>query len=168
MNDAVIFLMGPTTGGKTSLAVELVRQLPLEIISVDSAMVYRGMDIGTAKPAPEVLRAAPHRLIDICEPTEAYSAGRFREDALAAIEDIRGNNRIPLLVGGTGLYFRTLEQGVFGPAGHGPGAAGAPDTDVAGTGFPGAARGTEARRPRFRDAPSSQRLAACPTGPGGV
>ena len=111
MNDAVIFLMGPTTGGKTSLAVELVRQLPLEIISVDSAMVYRGMDIGTAKPAPEVLRAAPHRLIDICEPTEAYSAGRFREDALAAIEDIRGNNRIPLLVGGTGLYFRTLEQG---------------------------------------------------------
>ena len=111
MNDAVIFLMGPTTGGKTSLAVDLVRQLPLEIISVDSAMVYRGMDIGTAKPTREVLQAAPHRLIDICDPTEAYSAGRFREDALAAIEDIRGNNRVPLLVGGTGLYFRTLEQG---------------------------------------------------------
>ena len=111
MNDAVIFLMGPTTGGKTSLAVDLVRQLPLEIISVDSAMVYRGMDIGTAKPTREVLQTAPHRLIDICDPTEAYSAGRFREDALAAIDDIRGNNRIPLLVGGTGLYFRTLEQG---------------------------------------------------------
>lgn len=111
MNDAVIFLMGPTTGGKTSLAVDLVRQLPLEIISVDSAMVYRGMDIGTAKPAREVLQAAPHRLIDICDPAEAYSAGRFRQDALAAIDDIRGNNRIPLLVGGTGLYFRTLEQG---------------------------------------------------------
>lgn len=111
MNDAVVFLMGPTTGGKTSLAVQLVKQLPLEIISVDSAMVYRGMDIGTAKPTREVLQTAPHRLIDICEPTEAYSAGRFREDALAAIDDIRGNNRIPLLVGGTGLYFRTLERG---------------------------------------------------------
>ena len=111
MNDAVIFLMGPTAGGKTSLAVELVKQLPLEIISVDSAMVYRGMDIGTAKPDREVLQTAPHRLIDICDPTEAYSAGRFREDALAAIDDIRRNSRIPLLVGGTGLYFRTLEQG---------------------------------------------------------
>ena len=111
MNDAVVFLMGPTAAGKTSLAVELVKKFPLEIISVDSAMVYRGMDIGTAKPPREVLQAAPHRLIDICEPTEAYSAGRFREDALAAIEEIRANYRIPLLVGGTGLYFRTLEQG---------------------------------------------------------
>lgn len=111
MNDAVIFLMGPTAGGKTSLAVQLVKQLPLEIISVDSAMVYRGMDIGTAKPARAVLQSAPHRLVDICDPAEAYSAGRFRKDALAAIEDIRRNNRIPLLVGGTGLYFRTLEQG---------------------------------------------------------
>ena len=111
MTDAVVFLMGPTAGGKTSLAVELVKQLPLEIISVDSAMVYRGMDIGTAKPPPAIQQIAPHRLIDICEPTEAYSAGRFREDALAAIEDIRNNNRVPLLVGGTGLYFRTLEQG---------------------------------------------------------
>ena len=111
MNNAVIFLMGPTAGGKTSLAVELVKQLPLEIISVDSAMVYRGLDIGTAKPARELLQTAPHRLIDICDPTEAYSAGRFREDALAAIADIRRNNRTPLLVGGTGLYFRTLEQG---------------------------------------------------------
>ena len=111
MTDAVVFLMGPTAGGKTSLAVELVKQLPLEIVSVDSAMVYRGMDIGTAKPPPAIQQIAPHRLIDICEPTEAYSAGRFREDALAAIEDIRNNNRVPLLVGGTGLYFRTLEQG---------------------------------------------------------
>ncbi len=111
MTDAVVFLMGPTAGGKTSLAVELVKQLPLEIISVDSAMVYRGMDIGTAKPPPAIQDIAPHRLIDICEPTESYSAGRFREDALAAIEDIRNNNRVPLLVGGTGLYFRTLEQG---------------------------------------------------------
>ena len=111
MLDAVIFLMGPTASGKTSLAVELVKHLPLEIISVDSAMVYRGMDIGTAKPTREVLEVAPHRLIDICDPTEAYSAGRFRRDAMAAIEEIRGNNRIPVLVGGTGLYFRSLEQG---------------------------------------------------------
>lgn len=103
--------MGPTASGKTSLAVELVKHLPLEIISVDSAMVYRGMDIGTAKPGREVLDAAPHHLIDICEPTEAYSAGRFRRDAMVAIEEIRKNNRIPILVGGTGLYFRSLEKG---------------------------------------------------------
>ena len=111
MIDAVIFLMGPTASGKTSLAVELVKHLPLEIVSVDSAMVYRGMDIGTAKPTREVLEIAPHRLIDICDPIESYSAGRFRRDAMAAIEEIRGNNRIPVLVGGTGLYFRSLEQG---------------------------------------------------------
>ena len=111
MIDEVIFLMGPTASGKTSLAVELVKHLPLEIVSVDSAMVYRGMDIGTAKPTREVLEIAPHRLIDICDPTESYSAGRFRRDAMAAIEEIRENNRIPILVGGTGLYFRSLEQG---------------------------------------------------------
>ena len=111
MIDEVIFLMGPTASGKTSLAVELVKYLPLEIVSVDSAMVYRGMDIGTAKPTREVLEIAPHRLIDICDPTESYSAGRFRRDAMTAIEEIRENNRIPILVGGTGLYFRSLEQG---------------------------------------------------------
>ena len=107
----VIFLMGPTASGKTSLAVELITRLPAEIISVDSAMVYRGMDIGTAKPTREVLGKAPHRLIDICDPTESYSAGRFRRDAVTAMNEIRENNRIPLLVGGTGLYFRSLEQG---------------------------------------------------------
>ncbi len=107
----VIFLMGPTAGGKTSLAVELVGRLPVEIISVDSAMVYRGMDIGTAKPTRDILEKAPHRLIDICDPAESYSAGRFRRDAVTAINEIRENNRIPLLVGGTGLYFRSLEQG---------------------------------------------------------
>ena len=111
MIDEVIFLMGLTASGKTSLAVELVKHLPLEIVSVDSAMVYRGMDIGTAKPTREVLEIAPHRLIDICDPTESYSAGRFRRDAMTAIEEIRENNRIPILVGGTGLYFRSLEQG---------------------------------------------------------
>ena len=111
MNDAVIFIMGPTASGKTSLAIELVKHLPLEIVSVDSAMVYRGMDIGTAKPSREILETTPHHLIDICEPTESYSAGRFRRDAMAAIEKIRRNDRIPILVGGTGLYFRSLEKG---------------------------------------------------------
>ena len=109
---AAIFLMGPTASGKTDLAVELVRRLPCDIISVDSAMVYRGMDIGTAKPDAATLREAPHRLIDICDPAEAFSAARFRERALAEIEDILARGRIPLLVGGTMLYFRALEQGL--------------------------------------------------------
>lgn len=113
-NSPVIFLMGPTAGGKTSVAVELVRRLPMEIISVDSAMIYRGMDIGTAKPGAEILREAPHHLIDICDPAESYSAGRFREDALRLIGEIHGRDHIPLLTGGTGLYFRALEQG-FSP-----------------------------------------------------
>lgn len=107
-----IFLMGPTASGKTDLAVELVRRLPVEIISVDSAMVYRGMDIGTAKPEAEVLAEAPHRLIDILDPAEAYSAARFRQDALNEMADITAAGRIPLLVGGTMLYYRALQQGM--------------------------------------------------------
>lgn len=107
-----ILLMGPTASGKTDLAVELVRRLPLEIISVDSALVYRGMDIGTAKPGPEVLAEAPHRLIDILDPAEAYSAARFREDALRHMAEITAAGHIPLLVGGTMLYFRALQQGM--------------------------------------------------------
>ncbi|MGD8619654.1 MAG: tRNA (adenosine(37)-N6)-dimethylallyltransferase MiaA [Gammaproteobacteria bacterium] len=107
-----IFLMGPTASGKTGLAVELVRHLPLEIISVDSALVYRGMDIGTAKPGPDILAKAPHRLIDIRDPLEAYSAAEFRTDALAAMAGISARGRVPLLVGGTFLYFRALEQGL--------------------------------------------------------
>jgi len=109
---AVMFLMGPTACGKTDLAVELVRRFPFEIVSVDSAMVYRGMDIGTAKPDAETLRLAPHRLIDVCDPAEAYSAARFREDALREIAAVHAAGRIPLLVGGTMLYFRALEQGL--------------------------------------------------------
>ena len=112
MSRPVIFLMGPTASGKTDLAVRLVERLPVEIISVDSAMVYRGMDIGTAKPSPAVRARAPHRLIDICDPAEAYSAGRFREDARREIEDVFGRGRVPLLVGGTGLYFRALQRGL--------------------------------------------------------
>jgi tRNA dimethylallyltransferase len=107
-----IFLMGPTASGKTAVAVELVKDFPLEIISVDSALVYRGMDIGTAKPGEDILRIAPHHLIDIRDPSEPYSAAEFREDALAAMADIRARGRIPLLTGGTFLYFRALESGL--------------------------------------------------------
>lgn len=107
-----IWLMGPTASGKTKLALALARRLPLEIISVDSALVYRGMDIGTAKPDPETLREFPHRLIDILDPAEAYSAARFRQDALAAMHEIHAAGRIPLLVGGTMLYYRALEHGL--------------------------------------------------------
>ncbi len=107
-----VCLMGPTASGKTDLAVKLVERLPFEIISVDSALVYRGMDIGTAKPDTETLDRAPHRLIDIIDPAEAYSASRFREDALQAMAEISAAGRIPLLVGGTMLYFRALEQGL--------------------------------------------------------
>lgn len=107
-----IFLMGPTASGKTALAVELVKHFPCDIISVDSAMIYRGMDIGTAKPGAEILRIAPHRLIDILDPVESYSAGRFREDALAAMMAIASSGRVPLLVGGTMLYFHALQHGL--------------------------------------------------------
>ena len=107
-----ILLMGPTAAGKTELAVELVRRLPCVIVSVDSAMIYRGMDIGTAKPGPEVLAEAPHRLIDCLDSSEAYSTARFRAEALAEMADITACGKIPLLVGGTMLYFRGLQQGL--------------------------------------------------------
>lgn len=115
-----ILLMGPTASGKTDLAVELVRRLPCDIVSVDSAMVYRGMDIGTAKPGSEILAEAPHRLVDILDPRESYSTARFRDDALAAMAEIHGRDRIPLLVGGTMLYFRGLQQGLAALPGADP------------------------------------------------
>jgi len=107
-----VFIMGPTASGKTALAVACVQQLPCDIISVDSALVYRSMDIGTAKPDAETLRIAPHRLINLVEPTEAYSAASFREDALREMHDITASGRIPLLVGGTMLYYKALQQGL--------------------------------------------------------
>jgi tRNA dimethylallyltransferase len=107
-----VLLIGPTASGKTGVAVELVQRLPLEIISVDSAMIYRGMDIGTAKPDAATLQRAPHRLIDIRDPAQAYSAAEFRRDALAEMADIRRRGNTPLLVGGTTLYFRALEKGL--------------------------------------------------------
>lgn len=107
-----IFLMGPTASGKTDLAVSLVERLNCEIISVDSALVYRDMDIGTAKPDAETLARAPHRLIDIIDPAESYSAARFRDDALREMAQITAAGKIPLLVGGTMLYYRALQQGL--------------------------------------------------------
>lgn len=104
--------MGPTAAGKTGLAVHLVQHLPLEIISVDSALVYRGMDIGTGKPDAATLALAPHHLIDIVDPTEAYSAAAFCNDALALMQQITQRGNIPLLVGGTMLYFRALLHGL--------------------------------------------------------
>jgi tRNA dimethylallyltransferase len=104
--------MGPTASGKTEVAAELLAHFPFEIISVDSALVYRGMDIGTAKPDAELLARAPHRLLDIRDPAEPYSAADFREDALREMVDITRQGKIPLLVGGTLLYFRALEQGL--------------------------------------------------------
>ena len=107
-----IFLMGPTASGKTALAVELVQRFPMEIISVDSALIYKGMDIGSAKPDAETLAKAPHRLIDFLDPSESYSAADFREDALKAMAEITAQGKIPLLVGGTMLYFKVLKEGI--------------------------------------------------------
>jgi tRNA dimethylallyltransferase len=107
-----ILVMGPTASGKTALALALARELPCEIVSVDSALVYRGMDVGTAKPDRAAREAVPHHLIDIREPHEAYSAARFRADALDAMSGITARGRIPLLAGGTMLYFRALLEGL--------------------------------------------------------
>ena len=109
---SAIFLMGPTASGKTALAVSLVERFPLEIISVDSALVYRGMDLGTAKPDAATLARAPHHLLDIRDPAETYSAAAFCEDARRLMADIVARGRVPLLVGGTMLYFRALLQGL--------------------------------------------------------
>ncbi|MGB6293657.1 MAG: tRNA (adenosine(37)-N6)-dimethylallyltransferase MiaA [Vibrio anguillarum] len=107
-----LFLMGPTASGKTDLAIRLRQKYPVEIISVDSALIYKGMDIGTAKPNAHELALAPHRLIDILDPSEAYSAADFRRDALLAMHDITAQGKIPLLVGGTMLYYKALLEGL--------------------------------------------------------
>lgn len=104
--------MGPTAAGKTDIAIALAKKYPVEIISVDSALVYKGMDIGTAKPNRSVLSHYPHHLVDIVEPNEPYSAGQFKEDALNLMADISARGKVPLLVGGTMLYFRSLQYGL--------------------------------------------------------
>jgi tRNA dimethylallyltransferase len=112
INQTAIFLMGPTASGKTSAAVDLFQRLPIELISVDSALVYRDMNIGTAKPDAAILKLAPHHLIDVIGPTEAYSAAQFRKDALHLMGDITSRGEIPVLVGGTMLYFKALQSGL--------------------------------------------------------
>jgi tRNA dimethylallyltransferase len=107
-----ICLLGPTASGKTALAIEIVKRLPCEIINVDSAQIYRGMNIGTGKPDAATLAEAPHRLLDFLDPAQAYSAAQFRSDALREMADIQRRGRIPLLVGGTMLYFKALRDGL--------------------------------------------------------
>jgi len=109
---AAIFLMGPTASGKTALACALCERFPLGLVSVDSALVYRGLDIGTAKPDAATLARYPHALLDVRDPSQPYSAAEFRDDALVAMQKITAQGRVPLLVGGTGLYFRALERGL--------------------------------------------------------
>ncbi|MDJ0916245.1 MAG: tRNA (adenosine(37)-N6)-dimethylallyltransferase MiaA [Woeseiaceae bacterium] len=112
MKPLAVCLMGPTASGKTDVAVALAQRLPVELISVDSALVYRGMDIGTAKPDRETLTKAPHRLIDIRDPEDSFSAGDFVRHARQAIDEIRHDDKLPLLVGGTMMYFRALTAGL--------------------------------------------------------
>lgn len=131
-----IFLMGPTASGKTGAAVALAAALPVEIISVDSALVYRDMNIGTAKPDAQTLQQAPHHLINIIPPTQAYSAANFRQDALRLMADITARGRIPLLVGGTMLYFKALEQGMGDLPEADPSVREALDAEAAAIGWP--------------------------------
>jgi tRNA dimethylallyltransferase len=126
-----IFLMGPTASGKTGVAVELAQRLPVELVSVDSALVYRDMDIGTAKPDAATLARAPHYLIDIIDPIEAYSAAAFRRDALSLMADITARGKIPLLVGGTMLYFKALREGLSALPQADPAVRAALDAEIA-------------------------------------
>jgi tRNA dimethylallyltransferase len=128
--------MGPTASGKTEVAVSLCKRFPLDIISVDSALVYRGMDIGTAKPDAETLRRAPHRLIDIRKPEESYSAGDFVRDARREIDAILAAGRVPLLVGGTMMYFRSLIEGIAELPEADPAIRAAIDRDAEKSGWP--------------------------------
>ena len=129
--------MGPTASGKTAVAVALIDQLPIEIISVDSALVYKDMDIGTAKPDAHVLLQAPHHLLDIIDPTSAYSAASFRSDALRLMADITARGKTPLLVGGTMLYFKALQEGLSGLPEASPEVRAAIDLEAAEIGWPG-------------------------------
>lgn len=131
-----IFIMGPTASGKTGAAVQLAQQLPIELISVDSALVYQGMDIGTAKPDAATLAIAPHHLIDIVLPTSTYSAAAFRKDALALMADIHQRGKVPVLVGGTMLYFNALEHGLSGLPEANPAVRTAIEAEAAEFGWP--------------------------------
>ncbi len=132
----VVCLLGPTASGKTAAALELARQLPIEIVSVDSALVYREMDIGTAKPDAAERSQVPHHLIDIIDPADTYSAGQFHDDARRLIGEIRARGRVPLLVGGTMLYYRALSQGLNDMPSADPEVRAALDAQAADLGWP--------------------------------
>lgn len=133
---AIACLLGPTASGKTAAALAFAAKHPAEIVSVDSALVYRGMDIGTAKPTLEERARVPHRLVDIRDPAQAYSAADFRADALQAIGEIRARGRVPLLVGGTMLYYKALAQGLNDLPSADPGVRAALEADAAREGWP--------------------------------
>jgi len=130
-------LAGPTASGKTALALALARRWPVEIVSVDSALVYRGMDIGTAKPSAAEQAAAPHHLLDILEPAQSYSAAQFVADARRLVDEIRGRGRWPLLVGGTMMYFKALVDGIDAMPAADPAIRAAIDAEAAQVGWPG-------------------------------
>lgn len=139
MNNAALkclCITGPTGTGKTALALRLAEHFPLEIISMDSAMVYRGMDIGTAKPSPAIREQVPHHLIDILDPAHSYSAGRFRNDALEAISAVQARGRIPLVTGGTLLYLKALTEGLADMPNADPAVRAAIDNQAASAGWP--------------------------------
>jgi tRNA dimethylallyltransferase len=131
-----LMLAGPTASGKTAWAMALAERLPIEIVSVDSAQVYRGLDIGSAKPTPSERAKVPHHLLDLRDPSEHYSAGQFRSDALRVIKEIRGRGRIPLLVGGTMLYFNALLRGLAQLPSADPNLRRAIDAEAARVGWP--------------------------------
>ena len=132
----VFVLLGPTASGKSRLAMQLASRHPIEIVSIDSAQVYRGMDIGTAKPTPAQRRAVPHHLIDLIDPTESYSAGRFRDDAIRSVGEIHSRGKIPLLVGGSMLYYRGLSQGLDDLPAADPAIRATIDREAAAKGWP--------------------------------
>jgi tRNA dimethylallyltransferase len=132
-----VAIMGPTASGKTAAALAIARERPVEIISVDSALVYRGMDIGTAKPSAEELASVPHHLIDIIEPTEAYSVAQFRDDTLRLVADISARGKLPLLVGGTMMYFKGLADGLDDLPTADAGVRAAIEAEAARIGWPG-------------------------------
>jgi tRNA dimethylallyltransferase len=136
MGSTAVLLMGPTASGKSRLAMEIAARLPVEIVSVDSAQAYRGMDIGTAKPGADERRAVPHHLIDLLDPTEPYSAARFRADAVRLVTEIAARGRIPLLVGGTMLYFKALRDGLSELPPANADVRAAIDADARGRGWP--------------------------------
>jgi tRNA dimethylallyltransferase len=136
MNRQAILLMGPTASGKTELAISLCKRFPCNVVSVDSALVYRGMDIGTAKPDPDTLARTPHRLIDIRDPEESYSAGEFVRDAYREMDDIFDAGGIPILAGGTMMYFRALTRGIAELPGADPGIRAEIDAEAVQRGWP--------------------------------